>query len=158
MVVTGLPHGPYYDRGTDFSKKCWGTLRNRLLGSFLEGTLHVWESHSKDVWGGGEGRGGQGVKRERDYFFPSQSDFIIFSFLNHFLLLFEYSCLHFPTNIFLCPTLNPTPFWLCPPVLDTCSLKILSLLSLVISLPHTLCLSVCSLFQCLWLNCAPPCS
>ena len=37
-----------------------------------------------------------------------------------FLLLFKYSCLHFPLTT--PPTLNPPPLWLCPCVLYTCIL------------------------------------
>ena len=48
--------------------------------------------------------------------------------------------------------LNPTPLWLCPQVLYTCSLMIFPLLSPIISLdPPLWLLLVCSLFQCLWL-------
>ena len=43
---------------------------------------------------------------------------------------------HFPTPP---PTLNPTPLWLCPWVLYTCSLTTLSLLSPLISLPSGYC-------------------
>ena len=50
------------------------------------------------------------------------------------------------------PTLHPSPLWLCPWVLYTCSLMNLSLLSPVNPLPSPLrLLSLCSLFQCLWL-------
>ena len=49
------------------------------------------------------------------------------------------------------PTLDPIPHWLCPCVLYTCSLMTFHL-SPVILLPASLwLLSVCSLFQCLWL-------
>ena len=68
-----------------------------------------------------------------------------------FLLLFKCSCLHFPTTTFPCPTYptsHPQSYpslWLSPWVLYTCSLMILCLLSLVISLPPPLwLLSVCS--------------
>ena len=44
------------------------------------------------------------------------------------------------------------PIWLCPCVLYTCSLTSLHLFSPTSPLFHPLCLlSVCSLFQCLWL-------
>ena len=81
-----------------------------------------------------------------------EDDFILFYFL-----LFMYSCLHFsvttfPTHPLPPPTLNPSPLWLCPWVLYTCSLMTLPLLSSSITLPTPLCLlSVCSLFQCLCL-------
>ena len=49
-------------------------------------------------------------------------------------------------------TLDPTPFWLCPWGLYTCSLMNLSLLSpIILLLPPLWLLSACSLVQCLWL-------
>ena len=81
----------------------------------------------------------------------------------HCLFYHFYCCLYTVVSIFpspLSPTppipppaLLPSPLWLCPWVLYTCSLTTLSLLSPVISLPPPL--SVCSLFQCLWLYFAP---
>ena len=61
-------------------------------------------------------------------------DFILFFFLFLFLLLFKYSCPHFPPttpppHASPPPTLEPTPLWLCPCVLYTCSLMALPLLS-----------------------------
>ena len=50
------------------------------------------------------------------------------------------------------PNLNPSPLWLCPCVLYTCSLMILPFLSFIIPFPPPLwLLSVCSLLQRLWL-------
>ena len=44
------------------------------------------------------------------------------------------------------------PLWLCPCVLYTCSFMVLLLFSPIVPLPPPLwLLSVCSLFQCLWL-------
>ena len=77
-----------------------------------------------------------------------------------FLLLFKYSCLHFPPSLFpapLTPTSHPQSYLplLCPWVLYTCSLTTLPLLCPIIPLlPPLWSLSVCSLFQCLWLYCA----
>ena len=49
------------------------------------------------------------------------------------------------------PTLDPTPLWLCPCVLYTCSLMTLPLFPPLSPSPHPLwSLSVCSLFKCLW--------
>ena len=49
------------------------------------------------------------------------------------------------------PTLNPSPVWLCPWVLYTCSLAALPFISPITPLPLPLwLLSVCSLFQWLW--------
>ena len=96
--------------------------------------------------------------------------FVCFSiFLNFFLLLFKYSCIHFPPQcsspLHWPPpsTLNPAPLWFCPWVLCTCSLTSLPRLSPVIHflLPLSL-LSVCFYFNvsgyillaCLfWLSC-----
>ena len=74
-----------------------------------------------------------------------------------YLLLFKYNCPHFhhtssPHPIH--PHLTPSnlPLWLCPCVLYTCSLTALPLFSPNIPLPPLIwLLSVCSLFQCLWL-------
>ena len=64
-------------------------------------------------------------------------------FLRFSLLLFMYSCLPPPLPP---PTLNPIPLWLCLCVLNTCSLRSLSLLSPSISLsPPLWLLSVCSM-------------
>ena len=84
--------------------------------------------------------------------------FVIFAYWYSFLLLlFKYSCLHFPP-----PPLPPTPpisisypqsypLWLCLCVLYTCSLKTLPSFSPMIDLlPPLWSLSVCSLFPCLW--------
>ena len=54
-------------------------------------------------------------------------DCCFYLFIYHFLLLSKYICLHLPTTTFPCPAhphlpLNPTPIWLCPWVLCTCSL------------------------------------
>ena len=59
-------------------------------------------------------------------------------FFSFFLLLFKYSCPIFPPPLSPVPstftsTLNPTPFWLCPLVLYTCSLMTLPILSPIIS-------------------------
>ena len=63
-------------------------------------------------------------------------------FFNHFSLMFEYTCLHFPTFTspppYLPPTLKPTPLLLCPWALYTCSLMTLSLLSPHLYLPASL--------------------
>ena len=68
------------------------------------------------------------------------------SFFKFFVLLFTCSCLHFPATTSPCPppTLNPSPLWLCPWVLYTCSLMTFSLLSLIIpsTLPSGHCLFV----------------
>ena len=79
-------------------------------------------------------------------------------FLCMHVFIYFYCCSSTVVSIFLPsvphpppPTLYPTPLWLCPWVLYTCSLTTLLLLSPVISLPPPLwLLSVCSLFQCLW--------
>ena len=74
-----------------------------------------------------------------------------------FQLLFKYSCLHFLPKLSATPhpppyTLNPFLLWFCSWVLYTSSLMTLPFFSPVISLPHPLwLLSVCSLFQYLWL-------
>ena len=68
-------------------------------------------------------------------------------------LPFFYCCSSTVISIFppsypsLPPTLDPTPLWLYPCILYTCSLMTLPLFS---HYPLRL-LSVCSLFQCLWL-------
>ena len=67
--------------------------------------------------------------------------------------LFPFSHHHFPPPYPpLLTTLNPHPLWLGPWVLYTCSLMNLLLLSPINPIPLPLwLLSVCSLFQCLWL-------
>ena len=87
-------------------------------------------------------------------FLPMCHKILVYLFIIYFmfLLLFKYSCLHFPATTFPCPTLNPSPLWHCPWVLNTCCLMTLLLLSLIIPFPPPLwLLSVYSLFQCLWL-------
>ena len=76
-------------------------------------------------------------------------------FVDSFLLLFKYNCLPFhPTTAPPIPASHPWtyPLWLCLCVLYTCSLMDCPLFSPIIPLPTLLwLLSVCSLFQCLWL-------
>ena len=60
----------------------------------------------------------------KQFCFPYFILFIFYVF-SLFLLLFNYSCLHFPwslhpTPAISTPTLHSTPFWLCPCVLYTC--------------------------------------
>ena len=79
--------------------------------------------------------------------------------LNLFLFLFKFSCLHFPTTTFLCPTqphLSPSilsSFGFVHGSLYTCSFMTLPLLSIIIPLhPPFWSLSVRSMFPCLWFN------
>ena len=58
----------------------------------------------------------------------------LFFFLN-FLLLFKYSCLHFPPTTPTSPPSILPPFWLSPCVLYTCSLMTLPLFPPVVSFP-----------------------
>ena len=83
--------------------------------------------------------------------------FFMFYIFFYFFESFKYNCLHFPhtahphpTYPCLPPYLLPTlAFFMCPLY---CSLVTLPLFSLIIPLPQLLwLLSVCSLFQCLWL-------
>ena len=82
--------------------------------------------------------------------------FWIQSFYFLIFLLFKYSCLHFPSTTFPCPT-HPTfyPQSFPPLALSMSPLYMFlddpSPFFPVIALPHPLwLLSVCSLFQCLW--------
>ena len=85
-------------------------------------------------------------------------EYFLFFFF-HFLLLFNYSCLHFPPTTpphnsqpSPLPTLNPTLLWFCPWVLYTCSRKLFPLFLPFSPPPPPLwLLSVCSQFQRLWL-------
>ena len=86
-------------------------------------------------------------------------NFIFSICLSFFLInirgqLSPFSHHHFPPpHPLLPPTGNPTLLWHCSWVLYTCLLMTLSLLSPIISLlPPLQSLSICSLFQCLWLN------
>ena len=88
--------------------------------------------------------------------------YIYFNF-SLFLFIYFYCCSSTVISIFPSPlptahtsphpTLDPSPLWLCPCVLYTCSLMTLPLFPLVIPsrLGTNWLLSVCSLFQCLWL-------
>ena len=94
-----------------------------------------------------------------DDFKANVRNYVIYyvSLFSLFLMLLKYSCLHFPPSTASAPpipTSHPRThtLWLCPRVRYTCSLMILPLLSPVIRLPLSLwLLSICSLFQCLWL-------
>ena len=73
----------------------------------------------------------------------------IFSFI--FFIVVQVPLSPFPPHHSPCPTLDPTPLWLCPCVLYTCSLMTLPLFPPLSPSPHPLwSLSVCSLFKCLW--------
>ena len=82
---------------------------------------------------------------------PAQHLFFFFIVVPVQLSLFSHHYFplpHLPPS----PALTPSPLWLCPWVLYTCSLMILPLVSPIIALPPPLwLLSVCSSFQCLWL-------
>ena len=83
-----------------------------------------------------------------------------FFFLVLFVYLFIFIVLQIPLSPLSClhftppcppppPTLDPSPPWLCPWVLYMCSL---TTFSPILPIPPPLwLLSVCSLFQCLWL-------
>ena len=79
--------------------------------------------------------------------------FIDWLFIVVQVYLSPFSCHHFPPpHPPPPPTLNSTSLWLCPWVLYTCSLMTLPPLSPIIPFPSPLwLLSICSLFQCLWM-------
>ena len=80
-----------------------------------EGGLKLFQSYEVQSYGAGIG-------------LRSKCLFGVGGTLIFFLILFNYSCLHFPPNdspppqSSPPPTLNPTPLWFCPCVLYTCSL------------------------------------
>ena len=85
-----------------------------------------------------------------NFMFQMYTDILFLRFI--YLLLFKYSCLHFHPTRLPCPT-HPRllfftyPLWLSPYVLYTCSLTPFP----YFPPPPLWLLSVCPLFQCLWL-------
>ena len=93
-----------------------------------------------------------------NYFFPVKWE--IYSsklFKNFFSWIFKNCCSSTVVFIFPPPqpspppTLDPTPHWFCPCVLHICSWKTFLLFPPYPFPPPLWLLSVCSLFQCLWL-------